>query len=273
MKSQGQIIRAFSEGATRGTASHLFIEGDKLFSYGHHFILAVRYRREGDYRFLLNGDKYSASTSGHQRACFRLGPQVPFSALRAAGLRPEYVRIEDQREDGWHEIPDPTPEEPDRVKQEHTLGAVLLESDGKYFLSSLDENEHWRRRSYFLCQLPREVRNVADAYDSLLPDKVREWRGRKDNPPDKRQGEWFFLPTEYETRHLPQPTLRHAPLLDTTHYVTELRKNGDLFCRGAVRHKPERRRSQHVALKLAKVWHEAVKNTAVGSWNAGGMVD
>lgn len=273
MKSQTEIVEAFRDGAELGQASHVFIDGDTLYSYGHHFPLAVRYRNGDGYRFLVNGDRYSQTTSTHQARCFKLGPQIPFSALAAAKINPYRVEIVARREDAWHEVPDPTPEEPEHVREEHTLGAVLLEHRGRFFLSSLDDNESWRRRSYFLSELPREVQTVEAAYESLVPDEVRAWREGKENPPERRQGEWFFLPSELETRHLPRPTYRMAQLLETAHYVTELRQNGDLYSRGVVRHRPEQRRAQHGILRLGPDWHRAVRNLALGSWNATGLVD
>lgn len=67
------IIRSFVSGATKGkitrhnsftgqTHNPLFIEGDTLYSYGHHFPLAKRV--EGG--FWVNPAKYSVTTSKHQ---------------------------------------------------------------------------------------------------------------------------------------------------------------------------------------------------------------
>jgi len=49
MKSQEKLIQEFREGATKGRASHMFIEEDILYSYGRHFPLAVRYKRDGEF--------------------------------------------------------------------------------------------------------------------------------------------------------------------------------------------------------------------------------
>lgn len=59
-----QIITKFVSGATKGKNSlkSLFIEGDTLYSYGHHFPLAKR--KEGG--FWVNTDKYSVTTSKQQ---------------------------------------------------------------------------------------------------------------------------------------------------------------------------------------------------------------
>ena len=273
MKSQGKLIEEFQDGATRGSASNMFIEGDVLYSYGRHFPLAIRFDNDDARQYLINADKYSVTTGCHQHAVFHLGPQVPFSALQAAGIVPDYVEILDAKESQWHHVPDPTPEEPERERLEHTLGGVVLGYRDKLYLSSLDDNEPWYIRSYFLCELPREASTIEDAYDSLVPEKVKQWREGAVNSQEFRQGEWFFLPSDVDTRSLPRPTYHHARLLDTDHYVTELRVDGDLFSRGTVRHSPERRRSQHRMLGLGKKWHVTVKNLAVNSWNANGGVD
>lgn len=266
------MIEEFESGATQGTASNMRISGDTLFSYGHHFPLVIRYAHPGGHKFLVNGDRYSITTACHQRQVFNLGPQVPFSALRAAGMDPREALIVDSREDRYRDVPDPTPDDPDRIRQEHTLGAALLEYRGESYLSSLDENEPWHMRSYFLCRLPGRAQSVADAFDGLVPDRVKQYRASGAGK-DLRQGEWFFLPSDLKTRHLPRPSLRAAPLLGTNHYVTEIRTNGNPYGRGVVRHKPEHRRPQHRKLVLGPQWHEAVKNLAVASWNAEGNVD
>lgn len=277
VKSQRKLIERFELGGYEGRASHMFVEGDVLYSCGKERPMAFRYRRSGEYQFLINGDHYSVTTTCHQSQCFRLGPQVSFSALAAAGVKLDRVRVVDTRPDTWRETPAPVPWDPARVRREHVMGAVLLESDGRYLLSSIDENEHLARRSYFLSQLPREARTVGEAFDALLPDEVRRYGEIPCAPPARRQGDWFFLPTSYETKDLPRPSYRGVQLVDrvgepTDHYVSELRLNGRQCCRGTVRHRPRRRGSQHSMLTLEDVWHEAWQNTAVGSWNAEGRI-
>jgi hypothetical protein len=68
------LCRTFAAGAVSGTGSHLFIEGDSLYSYGHHFVVA---RRNADGSFWLNPAKYSPTTSRHQSYARR--------AIEAAG--------------------------------------------------------------------------------------------------------------------------------------------------------------------------------------------
>jgi len=90
--SHWAIAHKFARGATKGRGSRVFIEDDKIYSYGHHFVLGTR-KEEGDWgcgvKFIVNGDRYSSSTSGHTNlvihAC-KPNVQIPYSALNAAGL-------------------------------------------------------------------------------------------------------------------------------------------------------------------------------------------
>lgn len=262
MKNQSSLVEEFKEGATQGRASNMFIEYDTLYSYGKHFPLVVRCE---DNEMLVNGDKYSISTSRHQNQCFNLGPQVPFSALRSAGIPPRQVKLIDSRESDWIKVPDPLPDDPNHVRMEHRLGSVVLEYQNAHYLSSFDENEPWYLDSYFLCQLPQATTTVDDAYRSLVPQRVKHWQ-ESQNKRVLRQGEWYFLPTERKTRELPQPTTKHAAIRGSTHYATESREDGDLYVHGTVKHHPPfYRNPQHRRLSLGKSWHIVEKNLAVAS--------
>lgn len=57
------IALEFAAGKKRGKGSHTFIEGESIYSYGHHFPMASRIGSG----FLMNKEKYSRSTSTHQR--------------------------------------------------------------------------------------------------------------------------------------------------------------------------------------------------------------
>lgn len=65
MKSHNDVAKDFVNGETESKGSRVFIEGDSIFSYGHHFKIAQRYFKDGiDY--LFNPQSYSKSTSCHQ---------------------------------------------------------------------------------------------------------------------------------------------------------------------------------------------------------------
>lgn len=63
----------FYQGATKGHANNVFIEGDTLYSYGHHFPLCVRIAPE---IYAWNEDRYSVTTSKHQSQCYPHGVHI-----------------------------------------------------------------------------------------------------------------------------------------------------------------------------------------------------
>jgi len=186
---------------------------DRLVSYGH-FDLAVR---KSDGQIIANGDNAPTVTSRKQQREFRsaLGTTkaclLPFSALRAASIRPgdvvivdttpdkeidiwkkcrcekiwhtksnEYVQVHD---DGSHDV---------KITQ-HFLGETLFTLEGwpgRYYVSGLDRNDDPSKRHFYLAQLPEGVtpRTVDEALEALKPEGLpaEGWL---------RQGEWFFIPT------------------------------------------------------------------------------
>jgi hypothetical protein len=57
------VAKAFAQGATSGKTKHMFIEGDKIYSYGHHFPIARRI--EGN-KVYFTTQRYSPTTSHHK---------------------------------------------------------------------------------------------------------------------------------------------------------------------------------------------------------------
>ena len=80
------------------------------------------------------------------------------------------------------------------LEERHFIGAMLLEVSKKYYLFDVDRREltFWRFNA-FLSEIPKPVKTIAQAYDSLIPDKVR--KAQKEGKKVLRQGEWFFIPT------------------------------------------------------------------------------
>jgi len=306
MISQETLLERFTRGTTTGSASHMLIDGNVLYSYGHHFPLATRKKWGTGIEFLINGDRYSSTTSSQQSLCIsNLTPnvQVPFSALDAAELteyglpqkglkvvahRPdsyyvtcrhcerevEWLRLTGAEPTEYRHKDDATPlckQAQGETTTRHVLGAVVLRHKGRYFLSSVDDGEPWRMRAYFLSQLPRKVASVEDAFGSLIPQEVRE--AQKAGLEVRRQGDIFVVATPLTTRQIPIKTHHHYPVFDTAHIATEARIDGSAYVRGTLRHQPSNRRPQHAMLRLGKAWWRAVKNTAVASWNAVGNVD
>lgn len=92
-KRQGSVTWANGSGSRK----RLYCEGDVLYSYGDHFPLA-KYLGEdesGEHMFVLNGDHYSASTSGHQGQAKGQckGPWISETALRATGGIPDLTGL------------------------------------------------------------------------------------------------------------------------------------------------------------------------------------
>ena len=78
MVSNKKIAEMFAGGARRGKSNSMFIEEDAIYSYGHHFPIAVR-RRRGEYDF--NEDRYSHTTAMHKVHVRRaLGGSTIFSS-------------------------------------------------------------------------------------------------------------------------------------------------------------------------------------------------
>jgi hypothetical protein len=100
-----------ARGPLRG--SHLFESGgDEIFSWGSHFTVAhVNRNKDGSPALvLLNGDRYSVSTTRHQNtvrnAVDRAGLTrviIPFSALEASGVVLDSVRLLHATADHWEQ--------------------------------------------------------------------------------------------------------------------------------------------------------------------------
>lgn len=105
---------------------------------------------------------------------------------------------------------------PDEVR--HFTGAALIETkdkDGKafQFLFDIDRNEIQHKRfNPFFVQLVKPCKTIEQAYASLKPKKVvdAEKKGLK----VLRQGEWFFIPTNYNPERNSVKDPKKLPLVD-----------------------------------------------------------
>lgn len=61
MLSNGEVARRFANGYTSGSSQHVFIDGDRIYSYGRHFCIARRVNGV----ILLTTRTYSVSTAKH----------------------------------------------------------------------------------------------------------------------------------------------------------------------------------------------------------------
>ncbi len=303
MKGQTTLIEEFvNEGATEGEASHMYIDGDVLYSYGRHFPLLVR----RDWGFVLNADKYSNTTSKHQYRCFRHATiQLPFSALNSANISfrdfelvahaeqrydtigyrksntddrisvAEYEGLGAEQQEGYYPIEERRPE------------SAILEYKGDHYLSSMDGF------NFFLCKLPEHSATVDEAFASLKPKEVTD-----DNY--IRQGEWFFVVAEEPPIFImkddkPIPTDKLNKLVykamtpkftlptktdgGNLHIATRGMQIGDgIWVSGQIRHKTRwGGRGDHRMLRLSTsdnpIIFRAFENRALGSWSASGNVD
>jgi len=308
-QNHSEVIEAFVDAPMDkrgGKANNLFFEDGVLYSYGHHFPLAVPLKRN-DYKFfVVNGDNYSSSTATHRNKVFRAISQekyavIPLTALDSM-LRDEYSKITDKysRSSSFrfytariimNEIMvidhtadtfkdktvrvrnRDTGEMEEKVITEHLLGSTLFEIYGDYYLSSIDPSGK-DRGLYFLTKLPRPAESIEDAYASIKPKGLN-------GEAYVRQGEFFFVPQEGMTKprgiDLEKKVLienRGRDAEEWRHVATEgFRLDGVQYVRGTVRH-PE-----HKMCSLGNVWHRVYEAQGAGthgaivSWSSGGGFD
>lgn len=278
---------------------NVYYDGDCLYSYGSHFILAIKNHYGANIDFLVNGDVYSVSTTHHTSLAIRncqKNVQIPFSALRSAGIELRQLEIKDWtldqiwwtcqkcgrkselRSNGMFHVSDGSPicldpdGKPYNGKWNHRLGSVLLTFRDKFYLSSFDEQEQ-RRSAYFLCELPKAASRVEEAFSLLMPDSVR--RAIESGLIIKRQGDFYFIPCG---ERLPIRTLeinKNQRIFGNSSHVASVhvRLGTEEFVRGVITHSPVGRVRTHKRLRLGKIWHIPVKNQAVQGWTARGYVD
>lgn len=301
----------------RPSSVSIMVSADTLtaYSYGSHFPLSVL-MPEGDVVrgwWLVNGDRYSHITSGHQStlrsALLRTGlPMltVPFTALDSAGIRRSTVRPVHVTDDTWTTVTrygtaGDCPSWADSITdlgdgrrswtvQEHHLGGAVLTAtyrvwDGTAdhvatasFLSAFDEQEG--HGLYFLAQLPEgcHPQTVAEAFTMLRPAEVL--KADMLGVHVTRQGDVFAVPASVTTRELPGPSAHAAYVLGVSHVATEVREHlGVTYGRGFLRHRPREswRQPEHRMQRIGdgRAWHALIRNTVPDgrSWSLGGRVD
>lgn len=151
-----------------------------------------------------------------QRALSRLIPVLPFTVFQQARLKVENIQIIERGPEEEIERNTPsnlrkfktvnkTKENPygenvcvNPTETVHFTGASLFEIDGVSFLFDVDRNE-LRHKIFnpFLVKLKNKVSSIAEAYESLKPEDVKN--AEKQGLKVKRQGEWFFIPVDDES--------------------------------------------------------------------------
>lgn len=115
------VARANGSRERELTGANVFEDDGRLYSYGHHFELgrALRDKKRKTLKaFLLNGDRYSNTTDRHQSITRNAVHKyesviIPYSALGAAGVDLDSVRVVHRLEDRWESTEHRTTERPE----------------------------------------------------------------------------------------------------------------------------------------------------------------
>lgn len=320
---------------------NVFCDATVMYSYGNHFPLALYLgEQKKTHLFLKNGDKYSDTTSRHQGETqhYCKGPTVSCSALEAAGFHFLGVKLENIicYQPDMHEhlyknlktgkyfktldykgrgknakmiakdefkpprqgmfIPYRGGEDDGYISGYwHVLGACVLVRDGRHFLASLDEGR------YFVSELPYKVTTIAQAFKSLQPPEVQ--KAIKAGLNVLRQGEWFFVPTGWDTAALakklgfsqknllslatekPLPGKANRDNLHCCRWIQLVTGptpgQGPMYARGKVFHRhgvglASGLTGEHRTVRLGEnlnEWYRVYHNAEKESWSMGGRFD
>jgi hypothetical protein len=288
--SNSTIAQRFAEQAGRPDARLLLARSGnvyvnpydhrELLSWGSHFVTArIMLDSQGERSWwLLNGDRYSVSTSRHQAdirsAAAATGLPViilPFTALREARIELNSITPHEILKDEYvttihtvatrNDIPEgyswSRRELPDGrwayETGEHRLGASVFSASYVEYENGRNYGPHTLRRAhflsafdeqernplYFLAQLPGKAKTVTAALESLKPRVVKAAEAAE--LPVVRQGDVFGVPTELATRELTAraPIQKRARVLGVNHTVSEVAIIGRVtYGRGVLRHEP-----------------------------------
>jgi hypothetical protein len=164
----GERITAVAPDAEYRTQSSIIMESDVLYHYGHHFPLAriVRHANGRARIVLLNGDEWRGGSAGFGTGTWQRQSQtraivkretegtniqhlvVPFSALDAADVIRDSIRIVDQHDERWttqHYTSDERPGKP--VQMDDPSGATYPHSEQRYGYVNA-EGDVWRGNSW-----------------------------------------------------------------------------------------------------------------------------
>jgi hypothetical protein len=295
MVNNTECVKNYFEAYDRdhyNAAGNMYFNGDTLYSYGSHFILALK-TKQGKY--LLNGDTYSVTTSGHQSEVRNYAPGnspiIPFSALyamiqqRTKNLTGYYdrdkelmnINILDITEDTWTiETRTDKDGNPYDEAQIHHLGASLIQYRNKTYLSSID-NTGKGYNTFFIVQLKNNVATVEEAYRELASNLTDKQYQDYLEGTIKRQGEYFFIPITDKTNDVlslsTQSKVKNNVDLSkgqgNAHIAKDYIKtrSNNIYVKRTIRH------DEHKMVSLKNIWHNVIKNTAKQSWSALGNVD
>jgi len=304
--SKHLVVSSWEKGKVRKIRS-CTIKADEqaLYSYGSHFPLVVR---NPSGLMIGNGDRYGVTTSRHQGEVRHLVQVlVPFTGLSGLSIDPfrDWIEMVEKQNDFYREVTTTrmnrkTGKMEPFTYSRHFLGGSLIRVyamiDGKKSEASRSIVCGWDTTGsgyngvFFMSEIAVRAKTFDEAIKSLKPDAVKKWE-EQHHQDAMRQGEWFFLPVDglpngcTPTHHsivMPQlkrvdGQLQRYPVLSGNrgtghHTAPEIMIGPDgkqQYVRGMVRHQT----SEHKVVRLGKVWHLAVENTAIASYGMGGNVD
>ena len=149
-----------------------------------------------------------------------------------------------------------------------------------YYLCSIDE------QNYFVAELPKDVETLTEAFEVLKPDEVREAEAQGIEV--KRQGEWFFIPTDIDKTNCKEFTglswskfksIKSQPLENSNgsnfHWLKHIKNNGTIYGIGKVYHRDGTGNltGEHKSVNLYDTIHRVYRNTEKSSFVTGGLFD
>lgn len=180
------VVEGSSQSHLTSSGGRMYASGDKIYSYGSHFELGRPLRRNGAVvGYLLNGDRYSNTTSKHQ-AVVRgaLGDRetiiLPYTALEAAGIDLDTVQPVHVSPDRWetfhHSVNVPPPGAQWRAHKNYEW-RPLTDEEMAEMLARKDAERHaeWERLSQYEWYHHPEPR-------PLTPEDLKHERKRVDLP-------------------------------------------------------------------------------------------
>ena len=275
----------------------LWFSQDDLYSYQEKIVIrfskSSNRKSKGEEWYLLNGDKYSITTTRHQDLILCKAPKncftVSFTALNQAGDLLDHsknLRLIDYTTDQYEQYrsllskernPPPGFTKLGPINSSwHKPGYVLLQFYQSWYLCGIDEG------SYFVSLLPSSCSTIDEALISLRPKLIQDV-DREGKKKVYGQGEWFFVANT--------PNTLFPSVLADKNYVLPRRANrGNLhvaskgftlrnktFVQGSIFHRSARtgkRSGEHRQLQLEKcIWYEAIRNTSLGDWSSQGRAD
>lgn len=146
-------------------------------------------------------------------------------------------------------------------KSYHRAGSMLIESEGVRYICGMDGG------NYFVSQLKTKPKNVDGAFKSLKPKRVLAYE-KESGKQALRQGEWFFILVAMEASAMEEDVALPLQADGGNEHTVDLyeESKGRHYCKGDVFH--EEHNTLHLGLN---VLHEAIQNTASGSWSVEGV--